>query len=137
MGRQRLHPMEQHTISRIVCVALALWLVLLAPARGGGESLPPGANKMCPVMRDQPTNASRFVDYQGRRIYFCCEKCIAKFRNDPAKFLAVPDAPLANAKPQARSQTLVATSAPPRFASKPWRLFGKLHVVVVHFPIAL
>src|SRR3954470_8535441 len=149
MGGQRLAFMQQHTVSRVVRVALVLLLGLVtASARGQDEPLPPGGNPMCPVMQDQPAKASRFVDYQGRRIYFCCDKCVAKFARDPAKYLAVPDAQLASVKPQPTSETLVATTAPATapanditsarpFGSKPWQLLGKLHVVVVHFPIAL
>jgi YHS domain-containing protein len=33
-------------------------------------------------------------DYQGKKISFCCESCIAKFQKDPAKYLAkTPAAP--------------------------------------------
>src|SRR3954453_24184266 len=99
-------------------------------------------------MQDQPEKASRFVDYHGRRIYFCCDKCVAKFARDPAKYLAVPDAQLASVKPQPTSETLVATTAPATapsndiasarsFGSKPWKLFGKPNFVVDHFLIAL
>jgi YHS domain-containing protein len=84
--------MPQNTASRIICVALGLVLGLIVEsARGQDESPPAGANKMCPVMQDQPTKSSRFVDHQGRRIYFCCEKCVAKFQREPAKYLAVLD----------------------------------------------
>lgn len=28
------------------------------------------------------------IDYQGRKISFCCDSCIGKFKKDPAKYLA-------------------------------------------------
>jgi YHS domain-containing protein len=34
------------------------------------------------------------IDYQGKKVSFCCESCIAKFQKDPAKYLAkTPAAP--------------------------------------------
>ena len=27
------------------------------------------------------------IDYQGKKVSFCCEGCIAKFQKDPAKYL--------------------------------------------------
>jgi YHS domain-containing protein len=28
------------------------------------------------------------IDYQGKKVAFCCDSCIAKFQKDPAKYLA-------------------------------------------------
>ena len=28
------------------------------------------------------------VDYQGKKVAFCCDSCITKFQKDPAKYLA-------------------------------------------------
>src|SRR3954451_15582464 len=96
-----------------IFLLLSLGVVCLCAATARGEQ-----NKMCPVMTDQPTRADRFVDYQGKRVYFCCEKCMARFEREPAKFLA-------NLDPVATP-----TSKPIRAFSKPmWQLFGRLHVV--------
>ena len=43
--------------------------------------------KECPVTGEDIDKAA-FVDYKGRRVYFCCTKCPAKFEKDPAKYLA-------------------------------------------------
>jgi len=42
--------------------------------------------KVCPVTGEDiaPTV---FTDYKGRRVYFCCEKCMAPFKKDPVKYL--------------------------------------------------
>ena len=45
---------------------------------------------LCPVMGNA-IDKTIFVDYQGRRIYFCCRECPDQFRADPAKYLAVLD----------------------------------------------
>jgi len=40
---------------------------------------------LCPV-EGRKIDKSVYVDYQGKRIYFCCADCIAKFNGDQAKF---------------------------------------------------
>jgi mono/diheme cytochrome c family protein/YHS domain-containing protein len=50
------------------------------------ESRNKPVNEMCPVL-DKPIDAALFVDYEGRRIAFCCAKCKAAFQKDPKKYL--------------------------------------------------
>lgn len=62
-----------------------------APAPGGGksENTPEAAapaQKLCPVTGD-PIDPKIYIDYQGRRVYFCCEMCPATFKKDPEKYL--------------------------------------------------
>jgi len=40
----------------------------------------------CPVMGGK-INEKFFTEYDGRKIYFCCPGCPAKFEKDPAKYL--------------------------------------------------
>jgi YHS domain-containing protein len=40
----------------------------------------------CPVMGGK-IDKKVFKDYNGKRIYFCCEGCIEKFKADPEKYL--------------------------------------------------
>jgi Cu(I)/Ag(I) efflux system membrane fusion protein len=42
--------------------------------------------KTCPVMGN-PIDKSIFVDYKGKRIYFCCAGCPATFKKEPGKYL--------------------------------------------------
>jgi YHS domain-containing protein len=49
------------------------------------------AQTRCPVMGG-PINESIYADYEGRRVYFCCEGCIAAFNKDPETYLAKLDA---------------------------------------------
>jgi YHS domain-containing protein len=35
---------------------------------------------------DAEIDVAQFVEHEGRRVAFCCEKCKAKFVADPAKF---------------------------------------------------
>ncbi len=41
----------------------------------------------CPVMGN-PINPDIFVEYKGKKIYFCCNACPPKFKEDPEKYLA-------------------------------------------------
>jgi YHS domain-containing protein len=43
---------------------------------------------LCPVMGDSITDTkdAEFVDFEGKRYYFCCGDCPEKFRADPAKY---------------------------------------------------
>jgi YHS domain-containing protein len=40
----------------------------------------------CPVM-DGEIKKDIFVEYKGKKVYFCCPPCKAKFNADPEKFL--------------------------------------------------
>ena len=42
--------------------------------------------KKCPVMGGD-IDKKVFIDYKGRRIYFCCAGCEEKFLADPEKYL--------------------------------------------------
>ncbi len=42
---------------------------------------------MCPT-RDKPIDKTKYVDYQGQRVYFCCDSCAAKFKADPEPVFA-------------------------------------------------
>jgi YHS domain-containing protein len=44
------------------------------------------AQTTCPVMGGA-VNHKVFADYQGQRIYFCCNGCPAAFKKDPEKYM--------------------------------------------------
>jgi YHS domain-containing protein len=44
------------------------------------------AQATCPI-EGAKINKSIYADYQGKRIYFCCADCKAKFNADPAKYV--------------------------------------------------
>ena len=46
----------------------------------------PGPQTVCPVMGGK-IDRKLFVDYEGKRIYACCEGCLPKIRKDPAKYV--------------------------------------------------
>ncbi len=44
--------------------------------------------KTCPVMEGNPINKAIFVEYKGKRVYFCCKGCPETFQADPEKYIA-------------------------------------------------
>ena len=55
----------------------------------GAAVTPPASAKkqtICPVMGGK-INKEIYVDYQGKRIYFCCPACVDEFNKDPEKYL--------------------------------------------------
>ncbi len=67
-----------------------------APAKPEAEVI---AQKTCPVMGGA-IKKDIFVDYSGRRIYFCCNGCPETFKKDPEKYLKIVDKQLKEAKPE-------------------------------------
>ena len=62
-----------------------------APAEEGAAAVEePIAQKICPVMGVE-IDPVVYTDYEGRRIYFCCQVCKAAFEKDPAKYVAKVD----------------------------------------------
>ncbi|MEO0137266.1 MAG: YHS domain-containing protein [candidate division WOR-3 bacterium] len=48
-----------------------------------------GKEVICPVTGEKfkITQHTRFVDYQGKRYYFCCPGCDKQFLKDPEKYI--------------------------------------------------
>ena len=42
----------------------------------------------CPVMEGNPIDKSIFVEYKGKKVYFCCKGCPEKFLANPEKYVA-------------------------------------------------
>lgn len=61
-----------------------LCLFLLLSFAGSVSAAP---QTECPVMGGK-INKKIYADYQGQRVYFCCEACKPKFNEDPEKYLA-------------------------------------------------
>ncbi|MDH4240179.1 MAG: YHS domain-containing protein [Phycisphaerae bacterium] len=46
-----------------------------------------GEQTMCPVMGGA-IDKNIFVEYKGKKVYFCCAACKEKFEAEPEKYLA-------------------------------------------------
>jgi YHS domain-containing protein len=42
--------------------------------------------KICPVM-EAPIDKNIFVEFQGKKVYFCCSQCKGNFEKNPEKYL--------------------------------------------------
>ncbi len=42
----------------------------------------------CPIMDGNKIDKNVFVEYKGKKVYFCCADCKAKFDADPEKYIA-------------------------------------------------
>jgi YHS domain-containing protein len=109
--RKGRRSMNGPKVLAVLCFALALALLTVGCAdcpvhrllfgpddKGGGccpsASTPAAAavgQKTCPVMAGE-INADIFVDYEGRRVYFCCPACKDVFAKEPQKYLDKLDA---------------------------------------------
>lgn len=144
MGGMRDFPMRPS--SRRILWAACGWILLGALSRGlAAEPAPtPLSNPVCPVLTGQEASPSVFVDYQGRRIYFCCRDCVGMFLKNPSAYLANLPPVGAQAAIPAPSGASAApagaplASAPKEPAESGWLTsLGDFHPAVVHFPIAL
>jgi len=43
---------------------------------------------MCPIMDGNKIDKNVFVEYKGKKVYFCCVQCKANFEADPEKYIA-------------------------------------------------
>lgn len=94
----------QFRLSRLF-VLICLGLTSAAPGRSGAlgapelsqAASPPEAtagdseqitNPMCPVLTDEEVDPGISTEYQGHRVYFCCQKCRRLFIHDPEQYTA-------------------------------------------------
>ena len=74
--------------------ALLLVAILSSVACLRAEDAKPYALSTCIVSGEKlgEMGAPVSIDYQGKKVSFCCDSCIAKFRKAPAQYLAkLPD----------------------------------------------
>lgn len=53
------------------------------------ETVVPGAGEQttCPVMVGRAIDKNLFVEYKGKKVYFCCKGCIPEFNKEPEKYV--------------------------------------------------
>ena len=60
--------------------------VLAADGDKPAEKKKGKAQETCPVMGGK-INKAIFAEYEGQRVYFCCQGCPPEFAKDPAKYV--------------------------------------------------
>lgn len=83
---------------KALTLLIAICLLVIAGCQKKTEPAAPAAEAnaavsaaveqtMCPVMGGV-INKDLFVEYQGKKVYFCCLGCKEKFEKDPEKYIA-------------------------------------------------
>ena len=70
---------------KILAVGLVAALLFAVPTRPVSAQME--KNTLCPVMPGTPVKEKFYLDYQGRRIFFCCRSCVKAFKKHPEKYL--------------------------------------------------
>lgn len=121
---------------------LAGWGFLVA-SHGAWAAEPPSnearpeAQTMCPVTTTEPVDPAISTPHRGRQVFFCCTKCRKKFLAEPEKYAGNLPPVVAHAEhahgPTDRTGGSEALHGRDHFV----RFYGKLHPLLLHFPIAL
>jgi YHS domain-containing protein len=71
----------------VLCIVALFTIAVLGQAALAADASGEGkAQTECPVMGGK-INKNIYSDYQGNRVYFCCEMCIGEFAKDPEKYM--------------------------------------------------
>jgi YHS domain-containing protein len=54
--------------------------------KAAAETAAPGEQTLCPVTGDK-IDKNVFVEYKGKKVYFCCTMCKGPFEKDPEKYI--------------------------------------------------
>jgi YHS domain-containing protein len=68
---------------KILLVSLIILALAAGPALAADQPKP---QTLCPVLGGN-IDKKVYADYQGKRIYFCCQGCDAEFKKDPEKYM--------------------------------------------------
>ena len=72
-------------IARLVTVSLLVFTFLMSTAWAADK--PSHSQENCPVMGGK-INKDIFVEYEDKKVYFCCAECKGKFNAEPEKYTA-------------------------------------------------
>ena len=70
-----------------LCMGVLLCAALLLSAHRASASQPT-INEWCPVMTDEKADPNITTEYNGKTVALCCDTCLAKFKGNPDRYLA-------------------------------------------------
>ena len=73
-------------MKRMVCLVVMVLFVAGSMAFAAGSAVKGATQDKCPVMGGT-IDKNNYVDYQGKRIYFCCTACPDEFKKNPEKYM--------------------------------------------------
>lgn len=100
-------------------------------------------NEWCPVTPDEPAESHLTIEFEGQQIGFCCRACVRKFISNPDLYRSnLPPSPTPPAPDPTESldhsvHDEIQKVMPISLFQRAWRFLGNLHILAVHFPIAL
>lgn len=71
------------------CTLCGVALVIACVVASGGSAQAADATReqtLCPVM-GREIDKDFYVDYDGKRVYLCCESCVETFKSNPEKYM--------------------------------------------------
>ena len=86
VGCSKEEPTAQQETTPMQAEKLASTATEMA-ATAGQQAQEAMVQTTCPIMGGA-VNKAIFVEYQGRKVYFCCKGCETEFNKDPAKYVA-------------------------------------------------
>ena len=123
-------------------MACATAIVALAPRSALAQEI----NKMCPVMTEEEADPEMTITFRGKTVAFCCDTCMEKFKANPDKYLprlpqfasapdsGAPGSPDAASNPERAEHSHGGSVESVADDRPPW--WGRVHPVLVHFPLA-
>jgi len=93
-------------------------------------------------MPEEEVDPSFFAEFEGRRVYFCCKKCLRRFEQDPRAYAdqvaaGMPVSLQDDADEELAHEDSDEYDHETDHGVSPIAMLGRSHVVAVHFPIAL
>lgn len=71
----------------VVCACVALGFSISVQSAEEEKTAEKKFDAKC-IVSGAPAKEASFVDYRGKKLYFCCENCPKAYKADPDKFLA-------------------------------------------------
>ena len=79
--------MKTNRVTRFNVAGILAFAVILSVFSGYVLATEEGQpQKLCPVMGGE-IDKSAYVDYEGKRVYFCCPGCKTTFMENPDKYI--------------------------------------------------
>ena len=72
----------------MVSALTSIALVTVSSRQATANDAPEAINSICPVMTDEPVDPKITIEFRGKTIGFCCERCRKKFKANPDRYLA-------------------------------------------------
>lgn len=72
-----------YSATRLAVFLVVLGIILVPPIQAGEKGK---AQTLCPIMGGA-IDKTAYVDYEGKRVYFCCSGCKSTFLKDADKYV--------------------------------------------------